>query len=208
MARYDPCLGLTTRLDSGWTTPPIRGHEHGVAHLRRCAHETGRVISVAGRTWEILAYPADNSFQPTRWTGWTIFVAGVLLTFAVAGYLRLLQSRTAEIELTVAIRTRQLNAALEKLESVNNELNKSRARYQKLVDLSPNAILVGQNKAITMANQSALQLFKVATPEALKGCRLRDLVCPSFRAKTDGIIEPLYKSVGQLFAGGGADSVR
>ena len=168
---------------------PVRSQPSGL--------ETGRVISVAGRTWEILAYPADNSFQPTRWTGWTIFLAGVLLTFAVAGYLRLLQSRTAEIELTVAIRTRQLNAALEKLESVNNELNKSRARYQKLVDLSPNAILVGQNKAITMANQSALQLFKIATPEALKGCRLRDLVCPSFRAKTDGIIEPLYKSVGQ-----------
>ena len=168
---------------------PVRSQPSGL--------ETGRVISVAGRTWEILAYAADNSFQPTRWTGWTIFLAGVLLTFGVAGYLRLLQSRTAEIELTVAIRTRQLNAALEKLESVNNELNKSRARYQKLVDLSPNAILVGQNKAITMANQSALQLFKIATPEALKGCRLRDLVCPSFRAKTDGIIEPLYKSVGQ-----------
>ncbi len=170
-------------------TKPVRSQPSGL--------ETGRVITVAGRTWEVLAYAADNSFQPTRWTGWTIFVAGMLLTFAVAGYLRLLQSRTAEIEVTVAIRTRQLNAALEKLESVNNELNKSRARYQKLVDLSPNAILVGKNKAITMANQSALQLFKITTPEPLKGRRLRDLVCPSFRAKTDGLIEPLYKSAGQ-----------
>jgi len=159
--------------------------------------ETGRVISVAGRSWEMLAHPADNSFQPVRWTGWTIFLAGMLLTIGVAGYVRLLQSRTAEIELTVAMRTRQLNAALQKLETVNNELKKSKARYQKLVDLSPNAILVEKNEAITMANQTALQLFKITTPEPLKGTRLRDLVCPAFRAKTDSVIEPLYQSTGQ-----------
>ena len=170
-------------------TRPSRSQQPGL--------EAGRVISVAGRTWEVLAYPADNSFQPVRWPSWTIFLAGVLLTFAVAGYLRLLQNRNAEIELTVTTRTRQLNDALEKLELVNNELNKSRARYQKLVDLSPNAILVGENKAITMANQSALQLFKVTDSEPLKGHRLRELVCPSFRARTDSVIEPLYRSVGQ-----------
>jgi PAS domain S-box-containing protein len=166
-------------------------------HSAQPGFEAGRVISAGGRTWEILACPADKSFQAARWTSWTIFLGGMLLTFAVAGYLRLLQNRTAEIELTVATRTRQLNAALQKLELVNSELNKSRARYQKLVDLSPNAILVGENKAITMANQSALQLFKIATPEPLKGNRLRDLVCPSFRAMTDSAIEPLYHSVGQ-----------
>jgi PAS domain S-box-containing protein len=181
--------GVGTRVPMFPKTRPDRPQQPGL--------EAGRVISVAGRTWELLAYPADNSFQPVRWPSWTIFLAGVLLTFAVAGYLRLLQNRNAEIELTVTTRTRQLNDALEKLESVNNQLNKSRARYQKLVDLSPNAILVGENKAITMANQSALQLFKVTDSEPLKGHRLRDLVCPSFRARTDSVIEPLYRSVGQ-----------
>jgi PAS domain S-box-containing protein len=159
--------------------------------------ETGRVLSVAGRSWEVLARPAPHYFQPARWTSWTLFVAGALLTFAVAAYLRLLQNRTLEIEQVVATRTRQLNAALGKLGLVNNELQKSRSRYQKLVDLSPNAILVGENKAITMANQSALQLFKVRSAQPLIGHRLRELVCPCFRAKTDEAIEPLYQGTGQ-----------
>ena len=159
--------------------------------------ETGRVIAVAGRSWEVLARPALHYYQPNRWTSWIIFLAGVLLTCAVAAYLRLLQTRTAEIEQVVATRTRQLNAALDKLGSVNNELQKSRARYQKLVDLSPNAIIVGENKAITMANQSALQLFRLTSSQPLLGHRLRELVCPCFRAETDEAIEPLYQTTGQ-----------
>ena len=66
MARYDPCLGLTTRLDSGWTTPPIRGHEHGVAHLRRCAHAgIPRVVGGGGARGALPA-PADRDRRCRR----------------------------------------------------------------------------------------------------------------------------------------------
>ena len=155
------------------------------------------VVAVAGRTWEVKVYPLPHYFRPARWSSWTVLIAGLLLTFVVSGYLRLLHTRTSEIEATVAVRTRQLNAALAKLGSVNRELKKSQARYQKLIDLSPNPILVGENKAISMANQTALQLFKVTNPDHLVGRRLSDLVCPAYRDRASSIVNQLYQAPGQ-----------
>jgi two-component system sensor histidine kinase/response regulator len=127
-----------------------------------------------------------------------MFVAGLLLVVAVSGYLRLVLLRTVEVKHTVALRTRQLNAALEKLESVNRKLEKSKKRYQKLVDLSPNAILVGENQSILMANKGALRLFKVTSPADLIGLRLQNLVCPGYRAETEKAIDRLYRQPTEL----------
>ena len=46
-----------------------------------------RTISVAGRTWELAAYPLANSFKPTRWSSWGTFLAGLLLTCLLTTYL-------------------------------------------------------------------------------------------------------------------------
>jgi PAS domain S-box-containing protein len=51
-------------------------------------------INVAGRTWELAAYPTSHSFQPVHWSSWITFLAGVLLTSLLTAYLA--QSKHAE----------------------------------------------------------------------------------------------------------------
>ena len=53
-----------------------------------------RTISVAGRTWELAVYPLPNSFKPSRWNSWGTFLAGLILTCLLAGYLA--ERRSAE----------------------------------------------------------------------------------------------------------------
>jgi PAS domain S-box-containing protein len=48
---------------------------------------TARTIAVAGRSWEVIAYPLAHSFAPERWSSWTTFLAGLLLTASLAAYL-------------------------------------------------------------------------------------------------------------------------
>jgi PAS domain S-box-containing protein len=46
-----------------------------------------RTISVAGRTWELVAYPLANSFRPARWSSWVMLLSGLLLTALLAAHL-------------------------------------------------------------------------------------------------------------------------
>ena len=46
-----------------------------------------QTISVAGRTWELAAYPRPNSFRPVQWSSWAAFLTGLLLTAMLAAYL-------------------------------------------------------------------------------------------------------------------------
>ena len=46
-----------------------------------------RTVPVAGRTWEIVAYPLDPAFRPTRWSSWAVLATGLLLTILLTVYL-------------------------------------------------------------------------------------------------------------------------
>lgn len=65
---------------------PKGAHLDGVADLPRGFTAT-RTISVAGRTWEIAAYPLSNTFKPVRWTSGAALLAGLLLTSLLAAYI-------------------------------------------------------------------------------------------------------------------------
>jgi PAS domain S-box-containing protein len=65
---------------------PKGAHLDGVADLPRDFRAT-RTIAVAGRTWELAAYPLSKSFRPERWSSWSALLGGVLLTFLLAAYL-------------------------------------------------------------------------------------------------------------------------
>ena len=45
-----------------------------------------RTISVAGRNWELAAYPLPNSFHPDRWSSWATLFVGLLLTSLMTAY--------------------------------------------------------------------------------------------------------------------------
>jgi PAS domain S-box-containing protein len=72
---------------------PKGAHLDGVEDFPRGFRAT-RTISVAGRTWELAAYPLSNSFKPVRWSSWGTLLAGLLLTALLTAHLAI--SRRAE----------------------------------------------------------------------------------------------------------------
>jgi PAS domain S-box-containing protein len=156
------------------------------------AFRATRTISVAGRSWQVAAYPLPGAFPVTHWSSWSALVAGLLLTGFWTAYLKLSQNRHSAIEQVVTERTRALHAALEKLASMNSALEESEARYRKLVDLSPDAIIVGRSQAIVLANKAAVELFGVTAASDLIGRRLADLVKPEARTEIDELVQQMY----------------
>ena len=144
--------------------------------------EENRFISVAGRKWEIAAYPLPNAFRPLRWSSWSILAAELLATFLLASYLHLTRSQKLAIERTVVERTSALNTALQNLATVNRALAKSERTYQILGEISTDAILIEREHAIRSANGAAVKLLKVAGPEDLIGRRVSDFASPASRA--------------------------
>jgi PAS domain S-box-containing protein len=84
------------------------------------------------------------------------------------------------------------------LASTNHAWETSEARYRKLVDLSPNAIIVGQNHATTLVNKAAVELFGVSSASELIGERFADLVNPESRGTTEKLIQRMYECEMQL----------
>lgn len=65
---------------------PKGAHLDGIQDLPRGFTAT-RTIVVAGRTWELAAYPHAHSFRPVHWNSWATFLAGVLLTLLLTTHL-------------------------------------------------------------------------------------------------------------------------
>ena len=78
---------------------PTGAHVDGVGDLPPGFRAT-RTISVAGRTWELAAYPLANSFRPVRWSSWVMLVTGLWLTFLLAAYLAQRQRAEEALQLS------------------------------------------------------------------------------------------------------------
>jgi PAS domain S-box-containing protein len=155
-------------------------------------------ISVAGRTWEAAAYPLPHAFAPARLRSWSILV-GELIAMGVLGtYLQLILNRRQAIEQTVAERTEALHAAVEKLEVTQRAAEQSETRFRKLLEVSPDAILVSHNSVITMANPAALKLFRASSTEDLARRTFLEFLRPEHRAGAEETLSRLYSSETQL----------
>ena len=90
-------------------------------------------------------------------------------------------SMAANLKTTVVSRDR---LALEVAERVRAQasLQTSERRYQTLVDLSPDAVLVNADGRIVFANSAALRLFGAASPQELVGTPIAERVHPDYRA--------------------------
>ena len=137
-----------------------------------------RTISVAGRSWHITAYPLPGAFPVPHWGSWAVLVAGLLLTGLLALYLRNSLERHSAIEQMVAERT--------------GALRESEDRFRRLVDLSPDAILVGRKNLIVAANKAAVELFGVVSPSDLIGSRLADFVPAEQQAAMNDTLQLMY----------------
>jgi PAS domain S-box-containing protein len=65
-------------------------------------------------------------------------------------------------------------------------------QYRRLVDLSPDGILIAQNRRVGFANAAAARLFGAPTPDALISKPLLDLFHPDSRARIDRLTDRLH----------------
>ena len=168
-----------------------------IADLPRAPLET-REIGVAGRTWVVAAYPLPHAFAPVRWSSWAIFFAELIVTLLALTYLRVMLHRKRRVEQLVAERTAALHAAAEKLESARRTAEKNETHYRKLLDISPDAILLAHDRVILMANHAARKLFQVDSAAELVGRQLADFVSPEFHGEIEEAVRELYDAEMQL----------
>ena len=119
--------------------------------------------------WELAGIPIEG------WSGairrdLAIFDSGVLasaLFLSAIGYL--VSFREARLSLHVRAGTRELSQELQHRTTVEAELRAAQSRYQTLVEINPDAVLVNFNKKIVYANNAAARLLGAASPEDLLG---------------------------------------
>ncbi len=83
-------------------------------------------MAFAGRAWNIVAVPAQNSvFSVISWTPWLVFALGLFATTLTALYFNVVLSRTRYADELVDIRTAELVRANDQREIVMQELTKT-----------------------------------------------------------------------------------
>ena len=79
------------------------------------------------------------------------------------------------------------------LVSTNRLLEAGEARYRKLLDLAPDAVLVGRKRCIAIANKAAVELFGVESESNLIGRRPADYVSPADQGRMRELSRQLYE---------------
>ena len=80
------------------------------------------------------------------------------------------------------------------LRLAQEELRESEERYRRLVELSPNSILVHQNGRVAYVNTACCKAFAAHAPEELIGMPVLELVAPDFRTITTERIRQIYQN--------------
>ena len=187
---HDAPPGLKLLYPQGAKFDSVRDLPHGPI-------ETLAIV-VAGRTWDVAAYPLSHAFEPARSSSWSILTAELMAIGLVAIYLHLLLLRRHAIEQTVAERTEALHAAIENLNSAKRAAEHSERRFRKLLEISPDAILISHNRVISVANPAALKLFGVRNAEEMAGRIFAEFVKPEFRAAAEEATFRLYSTETQV----------
>ncbi|MGZ8533465.1 MAG: PAS domain S-box protein, partial [Candidatus Binatia bacterium] len=135
--------------------------------------------------WELAAIPIDG------WSGairrdLVIFDSGALASVMFLSVITyLLSFRDARLALRVGEGSRALTSELQHRTTVETELRAARSRYQTLVEVNPDAVLVNFNKKIVYANDAAARLLGAASPEDLLGRLPLEFVEPERRTEVE-----------------------
>src|ERR1017187_8175074 len=89
--------------------------------------------------------------------------------------------------------TTERKLAEAEMEATNSALEASETRYRNLIDLSPDAILVGRNQQIALANRAAVELFGASSAGDLIGKRFLDMVDPGCLRLLEDAVHRLYE---------------
>jgi len=137
-----------------------------------------RTISIGGKNWQVAASPMPGAFPVDNTYSYTGAALCLLFTLMVAGLIADTLDRSAQVECLVEERSGALNSALTSLADVHRGLEESEARYRRLVEDSPAAIVVERQGKIVLANRTALDMFGFDPGHELQGRSLFEFVAP------------------------------
>ncbi len=151
-----------------------------------------RTITVGGRNWQLAASPAPSAFLVTKTYSYLGGAFSILITLLIAGYSADLVDRRRQVERLVEERTRALNTAVTSLASAHRGLERSEEKYRRLVEDSPNAIVVEREGIIVLVNRAATQLFAFDPTRNNEDHSLLEFVAPEHAELAQQLIRELY----------------
>lgn len=144
-----------------------------------------RTILIGGRTWLLVASPSPGAFPLNRTYSVLGFTFSLLTTALVSIYLWTSLFGRMKVERLVEERTSELNIAISSLAEVHRRLEDSEARYRRIIEDSPNAIVVEREGKIVLANRKFVELFGIDPVHNGKDHNLLEFVAPE--RKTSGV---------------------
>lgn len=151
-----------------------------------------RIISFGGRTWRIAATPMPGAFPLSRTYSYGGSALCLLFTLLVAALLSHALNRRWQVERIVEERTGALNSATTSLAKVHRGLEESEARFRRLVEDSPNAIVVEREGKIVLVNRTGVELFGFDPTLDSQDHTLTEFVIPERRAAAEVLARELY----------------
>jgi PAS domain S-box-containing protein len=135
--------------------------------------------------WDLAGIPIMGWHAAIRRDLQIFDVVALTVALLLSAITYLLAFRDARLALRVQEGTRELTAELARRKIVETELRAAEERYQKLVELNPDAVVVNSKRKIVYANKAALRLFGAPSLKDLLGRSLLDLVHPDERAEIE-----------------------
>lgn len=150
-------------------------------------------ITIGGRNWMLIATPAPGAFPVARTYSGLGLTLSLLITFLVVAYLWNSSFRHMQVERLVEERTAALHTALADLEKVHSSLEDSEARYRRLVEDSPNAVVVERFGKIVLVNRNAVEMFQFDAAHDSKDHALLEFVAPERKTAAAMFLQRLYE---------------
>ncbi len=151
-----------------------------------------RTITVGGRNWQLTASPMPGTFPLSKTYSYVGSAFSLLITLLIAGHSADLVDRRRQVEHLVEERTSALNTAVTSLASAHRGLEESEEKYRRLVEDSPNAIVVERGGKIVLVNRAATQLFAFDPTRGAKDHSLLQFVAPEHAQLAQQLIRELY----------------
>jgi two-component system sensor kinase FixL len=133
--------------------------------------------------WDLAAIPLMGWEAAIRRDLVIFDIAALTVALLLSAIAYLLAYRDARLALRVKEGTEELTAELEQRKIIESELRAAEERYQSLVNLNPDALMVVFNQKIVFANTAALRLFRAKSLHDLLGRSPFDLIHPDDRGQ-------------------------
>ncbi len=151
-----------------------------------------RTITVGGRIWRLTASPMPGTFPMSKTYSYVGSAFSILITLLIAGHSADLVDRRRQVERLVEDRTGALNTAVTSLANAHRGLEESEEKYRRLVEDSPNAIVVERGGKIVFVNRAATQLFAFDPTRDDRDHSLVQFVAPEHAQLAQQLIQELY----------------